>query len=79
MCGNSQARALTWTMRLGGKAGFTPAAGLGFKARHAGKRKSLPPLADDLTRRIQARRDDVIGQSFIREKNDFGADHIAIR
>ena len=63
----------------GGKAGFTPAAGLRLKARHAGERESLPPLADDLSRRIQAGRDDIIGQPFIGEKDDLGPNHITIR
>src|SRR5215831_4986530 len=78
-CGSSQARALTWTTRLGGKAGFTPAAGPRLQAGHACQRKSFPPLADDLAWGIQAGSDDVIGQSFIGEKDDLGANHVTIR
>src|ERR1700674_1223168 len=78
-CGSSQASALTWTTRLGGKAGFTPAARLRLQARHACERKSLAPLAHDLARCIQAGGDDVIGQSLIREKDDLSANHITIR
>src|SRR5262245_52428122 len=78
-CGSSHASALTWTTRLGGKAGFTPAARLGLQARQASERKSLPPLADDLARSIQAGSDNIIGQSLISEKDDLGANYIAIR
>jgi hypothetical protein len=65
--------------RLGGKAGLTPASRLRLKAGQSGKSESLTPLADNLTRRIQPGRDHVIGESFIREEDDFGADHITIR
>ena len=40
---------------------------------------SLTPLANNLTRRIQPGRDHVIGESFLCEEDDFGADHITIR
>jgi hypothetical protein len=65
--------------RLGGKAGFTPASRLRLKARQSGQSESLAPLADDLTGRVQSGSDDVVGQAFIGEKNDFGPDHITIR
>ena len=77
--GSSQASALTWTTRLGGKAGLTPAARLSLQARQSGQRKPLAPLADDLARRIEFGRDEVVGQTFIGKKDDLGADHIAIR
>lgn len=79
LTGSSQAKALTWTTRLGGKAGFTPASRLRLKAWHAGKSESLAPLTDDLTRRIQTSRDDFVGQSLICQKDDLGAYHITIR
>ena len=63
----------------GGKAGLTPSSRLRLKARQSGNGESLTPFADNLTRRIQPRSDHVIGQSFICEKDDFGADHITIR
>ena len=77
--GSSQASALTWTTRLGGKAGFTPAPRLSLQARQSGQGKSLAPLADDLARRIEFGGDQVVGQTFIGKKDDLGADHIAIR
>ena len=63
----------------GGKAGLTPASRLRLKTRQSGKGESLTPLADNLTRRIQPRADHVIGESFICEEDDFGADYITIR
>jgi hypothetical protein len=62
-----------------GKAGFTPAARLRLQVRQSGKGKSLAPLADDLARRIEPGRDEVVGQAFIGKKNDLGANHITIR
>jgi hypothetical protein len=78
-CGNSQARALTWTTRLGGKSGFSPASGLPLEAREAGQSEPLPPLADDLTRRIEAAGDQVIGNAFRCHENDLGANNVTIR
>src|SRR5512134_291853 len=78
-CGNSQARALTWTTRLGGKAGFAPASGLPLEAGEARQGEPLTPLADDLTRRIEARSDEVIGKAISRHENDSGADNVTIR
>ena len=63
----------------GGKAGFTPASRLRVKARQSGKSESLAPLADDLARRVQPGSDDIVGEAFIGEENDFGTDHITIR
>src|SRR6266478_2000017 len=60
-------------------AGLTPASRLSLQAGHSGESKSLTPLADDLTRRVQLGCDDVVGQAFIGEKDDLGANHIAIR
>ena len=77
--GSSQASALTWTTRLGGKAGLTPAARLSLQARQSGQGKSLAPLADDLARCIEFGGDEVIGQAFIGKQDDLGADDITIR
>src|SRR5260370_34437601 len=77
--GSSQASALTWTTRLGGKAGFTPAARLSLQARQAGQGKPLAPLADELARRIEFGRDECDGQTFIGENDDLVADNITIR
>ena len=63
----------------GGKAGLTPASRLRLKTMQSGKGKSLTPLTDNLTRRIQPQGDHVIGESFICEEDDFGPDHITIR
>jgi hypothetical protein len=41
--------------------------------------KSLAPLADDLARRIEASRDDLIGEALGREQDDLGADDLSIR
>ena len=49
--GSSQARALTATTTLGGKAGWTPASRLLLQARVSARAESLAPLADDLARR----------------------------
>ena len=50
-----------------------------LKARHAGERESLPPLADDLPWRIEASSDEVIGKPFGGHENDSGADDVTIR
>ena len=66
-------------MRLGGKAGFASASRLSPKARQSSESESLAPLADDLTGRVQSCGDDIVGQAFIGEENDFGPDDITIR
>jgi hypothetical protein len=77
--GNSQARALTWTTRLGGKAALTPASGLTLEAGQTGESESFAPLAHDLRRRVEARGDEVIGEPFGRHEDDPGADDFTIR
>jgi len=62
------AERLTLDYEAGGKSGFTPAARLSLQARHSGQRKSFAPLADDLARRIEFGRDEVIGQTFSGKK-----------
>src|SRR6266446_6633880 len=78
-CGSSQARALTWTTTLGGKAGGSPAPRLRLQARKSREGESLAPLADNLARSVQASSDDVVGESFRRKQHDLGSDHITIR
>ena len=77
--GNSQARALTWTTRLGGKAGLAPASGLGLEAGQTGQRESFAPFAHDLTWGVKASGDEVIGETLGRHENDPGADNVTIR
>jgi hypothetical protein len=76
--GSSQASALTWTTRLP-ESGLYPASRLRLQAGQSGQGESLAPFADDLTGRIQTRRDNVIGPSQIGEEDDLSANHIAIR
>jgi hypothetical protein len=52
---------------------------LPLEARQAGQSESLAPLADDLTRRIEAGSDEVIGKAISRHENDSGADNVTIR
>jgi hypothetical protein len=47
-CGNSQARALTWTTTLGGKEGGSAAPRLSVEAGKSREGESLAPLADNL-------------------------------
>jgi hypothetical protein len=63
----------------GGKSGLYARSRLRLKARPSGEGESLAPLADDLSRCIQSSCDDIVGQPFIREKDDLGANHITIR
>jgi hypothetical protein len=77
--GNSQARALTWTTRLGGKAGLAPASRERLKAGEAGQSESLAPLAYDLSRRIEAGGDEVIRETLGRHEDNPSADNVTIR
>jgi len=77
--GSSQARRLTSTTTLGGKAGWAPAPGLLVQPGEAFEERPVPPLADDLAWRIEARRDDVVADARGGEQDDFGADDISIR
>ena len=52
---------------------------MSFQTGKSRKSKPLAPLADDLARRIEFGRDEVIRQTLIGKKDDFGADNIAIR
>jgi hypothetical protein len=70
---------LTWTTRLGGKAGLAPAAWLTLQAGQTSESEPLPPLANDLAGRVEAGGDDVVGKSIGRHENDSGADDVTIR
>jgi hypothetical protein len=78
-CGSSQARALTWTTTLGGKAGGSAAPRLRLEAGEPREGKSFAPLADDLPGRVQASGDDVVGEPFRGKEYDLRSDHITIR
>lgn len=77
--GISPARRLTSTTTLEGRAGWAPAAGLFVQPGEAFKEESVPPLADDLARGIESRRDDVVSDALGGEQDDLGADDISIR
>jgi hypothetical protein len=77
--GRSQAIRFTSTTTLGGKAGWTPAAGLLVEAREAVLEKAMTPLTDDLSWRVQARADVVVAEAGCREEHDLGSDNITIR
>jgi hypothetical protein len=70
---------LTWTTRLGGKAGLAPAARLSLKAGQAGESESLAPLADDRLRRVETGGDEVVGEAIGSQEDDPGANNVAIR
>ena len=77
--GRSQAIRFTSTTRLGGKAGWTPAARFLVEAREAVAVEALAPLADDLARRVQARPDLVVAEAGRGQEDDLGANDVAIR
>jgi hypothetical protein len=77
--GSSQASRLTSTTTLGGKAGFTPASRLFLKAGDAFFKEAVAPLADDLARRIEPGRDDIVAEPLGGEQDDFRADNVSIR
>ena len=77
--GNSQARALTWTTRLGEKAGLSPASGLTLKAGETSQGKPFTPLTDDLARGVEPGGDQVIREPLGRHENNSGADNVTIR
>jgi hypothetical protein len=52
---------------------------LTLEAGQAGQSESFPPLADDLTRRIEAGGDPIIGKAIGCHENDPGTDDVTIR
>jgi hypothetical protein len=77
--GHSHAIRFTSTMTLGGKAGWSPAARLLLEAREALVKEAVAPLADNLPRRIQALRDDIVGEALGGQQDQLRADDVAIR
>lgn len=77
--GNSHASAFTSTITLGGKAGRSPASGLFLESRQAEIEETLSPFADDLARKVEARCNDVIGETLGSVENDLSANDISIR
>jgi hypothetical protein len=70
---------LTWTTRLGGKAGWAPAARLSLKTEQAVAEKALAPLGDDLPRQVNPSCDGVIAEAFGGKEYDLGPGDFAIR
>jgi hypothetical protein len=66
-------------MTLGGKAGWAPASRCFLQARQAVVEKPLPPFADDLSRQVETRGDDIIPEAGCCQENDFRAHDLAIR
>jgi len=77
--GHSHAIRFTSTMTLGEKAGWSPAARLLIEAREALVKEAVAPLADNLPRRIQALRDDIVGEALGGQQDQLRADDVAIR
>ena len=76
--GSSQASALTATT-TSGKSERVARRGEFLEASEAVFGESFPPLAHDLARRIEPRRDRVVGHAFGGIEHDSGADHVSIR
>jgi hypothetical protein len=77
--GSSHAIRFTSTTTLGGKAGWPPASRLLIEAREALVEETVAPFADNLPRGIQARRDDIVGQSLGGQQDELRADDVSIR
>jgi hypothetical protein len=77
--GSSQARRLTSTTTLGGKAGWAPASRLLLEAGQSLLEEALAPLADDLARRVETSSDDVVAEAVGGQQHDLGADNVTIR
>jgi hypothetical protein len=56
-----------------------PAASFRLKTWQASQGESFTPLAYDLPGRIQPGCDDIIGQTFIGEQDNLGADNVTVR
>jgi hypothetical protein len=59
--------------------GLVPATRLRLKTWQPRQGESFTPLAYDLPWRIQPGCDDIIGQTFIGEEDDLGADDVTVR
>jgi hypothetical protein len=77
--GNSQARALTATTISGGKARRCAATGKLVEAGQARLEEALTPFADNLTRDVEAARDNVIAPAIGGIEYDLGPNHVTIR
>jgi hypothetical protein len=77
--GSSHASRLTSTTTLGGKAGWTPASRRFLEAGQTVLKEALSPLADDLTREVETRGDDIVSEAGRSQENDFRADDVSIR
>ena len=77
--GSSQARALTSTTTLGGKARRSAATSVLFETGKAHFVETLTPLADDLAWGVESGSDDIVCQAIGGVEDDFGADDITIR
>src|SRR5207245_11518298 len=77
--GSSHASAFTWTTRLGGKEGWSPAPRLLVEARQTGQAEPFAPLADHLPRCVEARGDGIVGEALGWHKDDLGTNHAAVR
>jgi hypothetical protein len=76
--GSSHAIRLTSTTTLGGKAGWSPASQFLLEAREALVEEPVAPLADNLSRGIQACRNDIVGQARGGQQDQLGAQNISI-
>jgi len=63
----------------GGKSGWPPASRLLIEAGEALVEEAVAPLADNLSRGIQARRDDIVGKPSGCQQDEPRADDVAIR
>ena len=79
MDGNSQANALTWTTRSGGKNPGAAGAGTFLQSSNALLKESLAPHADDLTAGVETGSDLVVREALGGKQNHFGADDLKIR
>src|SRR4026209_1936700 len=77
--GSSQAKALTATTTLGGKAGRPPAPRLFEQPCKTLLEEALAPPADDLAWSIEPGSDLIVAGSLSGVEDDLGPDHISIR
>src|SRR3989449_1806912 len=77
--GLSQARRMTSTTTLGGKAGCAPASRLFVQPRQALVEEPLPPFTDDLALQTEARGDDVVAETVGCQQDNLRANDVSIR